>query len=406
MPPRIENVPPVFGFPKLMYRQRHLRGISVVRLSCVWVVLHLCALAPSVAGRDLQIPQSRKDDSATQKTAPSEKVTFTLFAITDGFDLNEFMPNPDPKDKDHPYVQILFHGASYRVSDGRRVTSDITNLGSPSFTAQYLAGKLKGAKILDREPRTNEKGEVIGERIVGMFPVFALPDEPGSKGSQESMPMIIRTTGTVYQVFAGDHDVPLDDVLALEEYLYKPDTSTASAKSTNSAGFISRDSILGNFSAVLRDLRSESSHFTAYGPGEKAPVLDYHGRAIQVRDAENKEVTILGTESRWRAIDNEVVSHYVVDLLEPILAREYLADTLRSATILERKPIQDGKQKITGEWVVAMIPTPLNADGVGGAGRPSPMAAVIVTDGTSLSRIISANLQDALAFENSVRIQK
>jgi hypothetical protein len=177
--------------------------------------------------------QTQTANTPTPQAPPREKVTFTILAVVDGFDPSDDTPAVNRKHKDDPYNHVWLHGGSFRASDGKRMAAITANLVTPASAAEYLARKLKTAKIIDRKPRKNEKGEIFGERIVALVSVPANPDRKGPDDPHKTIASVIRTDGTFYSAISAnvsdDPPASLDDVLALEQYLDKPDRTGLAA---------------------------------------------------------------------------------------------------------------------------------------------------------------------------------
>lgn len=202
-----------------------LGRVSILFFIVAWFGIQPCT-SVLAAGRVNSRPgqdQAHKFDPQKSQTPPRANITFTNLAIVDSVEFNDDKTPLRVKDKDNKDAWITFHGGSYRASDGKTLTAVAANLVTPAFAAAYLEKKLSSAKIIDREPRKNQKGEIIGERIVALLSVPANPEKAGPDDPHKTVAAVMRTNGTIYQVISatGIEDVPasLDDVLALEQYL-------------------------------------------------------------------------------------------------------------------------------------------------------------------------------------------
>jgi len=169
-------------------------------------------------------PEPKRMQGILDKTqsAPDRGLMFTPLAIIDFFDPSDDMPASGTGQDNSP-THIWFHGSSFRASDGKSLIAASTNFSTLALASRYLDRKLKTVKIIERKPRTDEKGQAVGERIVALLP---LPTQPGKNGSiepQKMIPAVIRTSGTVCNLISASSldevPAPVEDVLALEKYL-------------------------------------------------------------------------------------------------------------------------------------------------------------------------------------------
>ena len=118
------------------------------------------------------------------------------------------------KNMNGKYVEVVGGTTWWRASDGEKVFTHSWNLVSLEFVSRYLKEKLLDAQVLKRDPRRNEKGETIGERIVALFSVPIDPHRRGPNDPHRSVSAVIRTNGTYYSEITSDS---MDDVLAFEK---------------------------------------------------------------------------------------------------------------------------------------------------------------------------------------------
>jgi hypothetical protein len=112
--------------------------------------------------------------------------------------------------------QRILGCTGYRASNGEAILVYSRTFATPSDLSNYLQEKLKNAKkIIEREQKSDEKGNKIGERIVGVLELKYI-FEPAPK----TYTVLIRTRGNTYTEYS---DVvskqSLRTILAFEKYL-------------------------------------------------------------------------------------------------------------------------------------------------------------------------------------------
>lgn len=77
---------------------------------------------------------------------------------------------------------------AYVTPDGLKVGFDAERFPSPSLAATALNKHLKLAvKILERSPKLNERGEVVGERVVARFKAARVVEDQGGPAYLENV---------------------------------------------------------------------------------------------------------------------------------------------------------------------------------------------------------------------------
>src|SRR6266849_2323156 len=179
--------------------------------SCLFLSLSILEISsPSAtANQSILFParfelQSKQDAPISlQQTDSKEKVTFQLRRISDGIlcpidDRN--CPNRDAWWKD---FELL-------ASDGH--TLHLTSIPFPNVkrSKNHFRTSIKGAeKILRRDPESDSKGELVGERALGSFSAIKDMEPPSGVAHYR----LFWTWGKNYLDLEGEH---LEDVLALE----------------------------------------------------------------------------------------------------------------------------------------------------------------------------------------------
>jgi hypothetical protein len=130
--------------------------------------------------------------------------------LTDGDGFNLFKV----KDNKGKLVVIQFAGSIHAAPDGEPIILCYSDLVTTAFAKDYLQEKLKTLKIIDRKPRINEKGELIGERITGFLDVAVDPHKRGPNDPVATLALVIRTDGTNYSEISCRS---FDDTLAFEK---------------------------------------------------------------------------------------------------------------------------------------------------------------------------------------------
>jgi hypothetical protein len=190
---------------------RRARGLEI------YFALGCLLLPPAIASPQMQggSDKEQQGQSTASQNPRQAQVTFKL----DGPLAQDMMTgdNGRPlalKTKDGKFVYVFGRATWATASDGERVHLRDWGLVTKAFASRYLADKLTYAQILSREPRTNSKGETIGERIVALLFVPSEPHKRGPNDPHKYLPAVIRTNGTLYSEFTCDS---LDDVLAFEK---------------------------------------------------------------------------------------------------------------------------------------------------------------------------------------------
>ena len=91
----------------------------------------------------------------------------------------------EPKGSACGYVYVRgggrFSSQMYESSDGVGVGYSAGDYGSPSRAKKYLREKIKDAlQIIERTPKLDDTGKLVGERVVAMYPPNAPFEELGS----------------------------------------------------------------------------------------------------------------------------------------------------------------------------------------------------------------------------------
>jgi hypothetical protein len=153
---------------------------------------------PSTTALSSSKPQSLPD--------PKEKPTFQLKLISDGILCP--IDDRDCEDRD-----IKWKDFALSASDGHML--HLTSIPFPSVerSKKHFRTSIKGAeKVLRDEPELDSKGEIIGERALGLF------SPPKDAKPRSSVPKyrLFWMWGENYFELTGEH---LDDVLKLESKL-------------------------------------------------------------------------------------------------------------------------------------------------------------------------------------------
>jgi hypothetical protein len=181
---------------------------------CVLVVFAIATAQPR-----LPREQTQKGNLPATQTLVQKPVTFTCdgplaFGIMVGKDGKSITL----KNAANREVDVEGGATSCGASDGKRVSKTNWNLVSPEFATDYLKKVLLNAQVLKREPRTNERGEPIGERIVALLNEPSAPNKMSADDPRKTAGIIIITEGVFYLELRCDS---LDDALAFEEYAKK-----------------------------------------------------------------------------------------------------------------------------------------------------------------------------------------
>jgi hypothetical protein len=189
------------------------------RSFALWLSLGVfMASATPASAHAQQVQDQTQKENATKPQVSQQKITFDArdWPISYEVLLDE---NGKPlmiKNKKNQDVGISIHWNWWTASNGEKVAGRYSNLVSPTFAYDFLKSTLKGAKILERKPKTNEKGKTVGERIVALLYVPIEPHKRGPNDPHKTVTAVIRTEGTKYwEVCANTVDV----ALALEKYL-------------------------------------------------------------------------------------------------------------------------------------------------------------------------------------------
>jgi hypothetical protein len=172
-----------------------------------------------------QTAEAQQVSTATQRgnlpTATSQKLPETAFRPDGPLGLAFMFDDGGKvltvKDKNGREVAVAGGSSWCTAPDGKKVFTHSWNLVSRTFASQYLSEKLLNAQIVKREPRTDDKGETIGERIVALLFVPTEPHKRGPTDPHKMVPTLIRTDGTRYSEIASES---MDDVLAFEKSSY------------------------------------------------------------------------------------------------------------------------------------------------------------------------------------------
>jgi hypothetical protein len=171
----------------------------------------------ALAASQRLLSQTQKENPPTSQSLGQKTITFIPegpIALTIMWGDNDkplMVKNGKGKDV------VVEGGATWwRASDGEKVFRTSWNLVTPLFASEYLKSVLLNSQVLKREPMMNEKGETIGERIVGLLYEEIEPRKRGPNDPHKTIPAIIRTEGIH---FTKIHSNSMDDNLALEKYL-------------------------------------------------------------------------------------------------------------------------------------------------------------------------------------------
>jgi hypothetical protein len=170
---------------------KHLRKCGRARLISflVWIIIALF-LGPGV---------SAARATPLFKCIPPEKTSKFSGSLWNSFLSEGDRSTPvKVKDKNGKLVDIGFYGSIHAAPDGEFIILCYSDLTSPAFAKDYLQEKLKTLRISDRRPRMNEKGESIGERIVGFLDAPNDPNKQSPNDAHTSFVVVIRTNGTNY----------------------------------------------------------------------------------------------------------------------------------------------------------------------------------------------------------------
>lgn len=122
---------------------------------------HATNLKPS-STKSLQ-QETQKGDPAKSQTPPKEEITFKLTMMADGFYSDDC---------------TFFHADSYATSNGEKAGVLWARFDSVKEATARLQKDLKMAtKVIERGPRTDSHGVVVGERILAILE-FDVPQEP------------------------------------------------------------------------------------------------------------------------------------------------------------------------------------------------------------------------------------
>jgi hypothetical protein len=141
-----------------------------------------------------------------QPTDSKERATFQLSLISDGM----LCPIGDLNCTDR---DIWWKDFALLASDGHPL--HLTSIPFPNFerSTKHFQASIKGAeKMLRRAPESDSKGELIGERALGIFPAVKDMKRPWGVPHYK----LFWTWGKNYLELEGEH---LEDVLALESRL-------------------------------------------------------------------------------------------------------------------------------------------------------------------------------------------
>ena len=150
--------------------------------------------------------QKRSSSSEPQTQEPTARTTFVLKAISDGMMCP--MDKLDCEDKD-----IFWKNFNLLASDGHSL--DLTSIPFPSVERSKKAFDISikwAEKILRRSPESNSKGDIVGERALGLFPEIKDMKSPLGVPHYKLFWM----WGANFWEVTGEH---LEDVVALEERL-------------------------------------------------------------------------------------------------------------------------------------------------------------------------------------------
>ncbi len=148
--------------------------------------------------------QEPKKDTPPPKASPQNETAFRLISTGDFFDSDG--------------TSLAYHG--YRASNGDKVLIYWRTFPSSTALTDYLGRKLKTAtNVIDRKPRTNAKGEKIGERIMA---ALAVEDPELEDLGLDSYTALIWTEGNQYgECSIYESSDPVKTLLAFEKWLEK-----------------------------------------------------------------------------------------------------------------------------------------------------------------------------------------
>lgn len=154
------------------------------------VIVVSCLLVASTQGSKLQSNSEQLPPSEVQSTkAEAERITFKLVRTSDG------------QSDDGTFWTMLYITAS----NGHTLFKQTFPYSSVGRATKEFQLFLKAAvRTLRRTPETNEKGEVVGERVLALFP------RTSTMGPHYTL---FWTSGDKFSLISGEH---LEDVLALE----------------------------------------------------------------------------------------------------------------------------------------------------------------------------------------------
>ncbi len=122
---------------------------------------HATKLKSSSTGSPQQ--QTQKDEPAKSQPPPKEEITFKLTLMADGLLSDDC---------------TFFHTDSYAASNGETAAMLWARFDSVKAATAHLQKDLKMAtKVIERGPRTDSNGVVVGERILVILE-FDVPQEP------------------------------------------------------------------------------------------------------------------------------------------------------------------------------------------------------------------------------------
>jgi len=174
----------------------------------LFVLVTYCSLPSAHHAQQNPTKQEKSSPSEPEKAQESTpRTTFALKLVSDGTLCP--LSNLNCADKN-----IWWKDFALLTSSGH--TLHLTSIPFPSVerAEKHFQASINGAeKILRREPESDSKGELIGERALGLFPAMKDSRNPILRVPQYRL---FWTWGKSYLELEAEH---LDDVLALESKL-------------------------------------------------------------------------------------------------------------------------------------------------------------------------------------------
>jgi hypothetical protein len=175
-------------------------------------------------------PPSDKETSDPYKVLeqPAKNVTFhVLFSAYPGALLDDSGKPVMVRNEDGRLSAIIRGWRCWKASDGGNAFENYFNLVSTDFASDYLAKKIVDAKVLRREPRVNQKGEAIGERIIALLSLSTELHRRGPNDPHVMVAIVIHLDGVHYSEV---YSYSLETTLSLEGYLEKKDKAADAPK--------------------------------------------------------------------------------------------------------------------------------------------------------------------------------